>query len=84
MTTITVRYAFCPKHSDRHMVDEHERHIGNDPHDLTAQGYFFIRHIGGGWYAWREPVTAAALPLDWQMAIEDHNDALAMMTEPDF
>jgi hypothetical protein len=67
MSTITVRYAYCPEHTARHMVDERERHIANDTAEMKAKGFFYLRHIGGGWYSYRAP---RALPLDWQMTQE--------------
>jgi hypothetical protein len=55
MSEITVRYAFCPKHYDRHMIDEKEKCHGTDPQDLEKRGYRYLRHIGGGWFRYREP-----------------------------
>jgi hypothetical protein len=34
---------------------------------MKAKGFFYLRHIGGGWYSYRAP---RALPLNWQIAQE--------------
>jgi hypothetical protein len=71
MNRITVRYAYCPEHAARHMVDEREHHVAESPSDMRKLGYYYLRHIGGGWYSYRAPATQD-LPLDWQMALEEH------------
>jgi hypothetical protein len=83
MTTVTVRYAYCPDHVARHMVDEHERHVAEGPSEMKTLGYFYLRHIGGGWYEYREPASPS-LPLDWQMALEDHVHVHVHELEVDF
>jgi len=71
MSTITVRYAYCPDHAARHMIDEHEHHVAADSAEMLRLGYRYLRHVGGalshGWYAYQEPATPT-LPIDWQMA----------------
>jgi hypothetical protein len=69
-TTITVRYGYCPEHAARHIVDEHENHIANDQAEMRARGYFYLRHIGGGWFRWRKPAHEIELPPDWEMMHE--------------
>ncbi len=74
--------SLLPEHLARHMVDEHEHHIANSMEELKRRGYFYLRHIGGGWYSYREPRT---LPLDWRMTQEpeppEHD---IRILEPDF
>ena len=64
MSTIIVSYAWCPEHGERHMVDEQERHVANDTDELTDRGFFYVRHIGGGWFSYREPYEPQTEALD--------------------
>ena len=56
MSEILVQYGYCAEHLDRHhMVDERGRHVANGPDEMKARGFFYLRHIGGGWYRYRTP-----------------------------
>jgi hypothetical protein len=56
MSEILVQYGYCAEHLDRHhMVDERGRHVANGPDEMKAHGYFYLRHIGSGWFRYRTP-----------------------------
>ena len=83
MSTITVRHGYCPEHAaSSHVVDENEHHIANDTAEMKAKGYFYLRHIGGPWFSYRQPQS---LPLDWQMRLDaDLPEHDPHLIEPDF
>jgi len=66
MSTITVRCTWCDEHLENHWLDERDHCYGES---LNTPGYRYLGHIGGGWYKYRPALT---LPLDWQMALDEH------------
>jgi hypothetical protein len=84
MNTITVKWQYCLEHFRRHVTDERGQCIAESPDELTRKGYVYLGHIGGGWYRYRAPSQPNPLPLDWQMALDERADTLAMQDEPDF
>jgi hypothetical protein len=56
MAEITVQVGWCEEHLDRrHMVDVHGKCYGKSMQDMKLRGYFYERHVGGGWYRFSEP-----------------------------
>jgi hypothetical protein len=73
MRNITVRHSYCSEHFDRyHVVDEAENCLAKDDAEMRAKGYFYVRHIGGEWYEWREPAT---IEPDWEAMAAAHDAA---------
>ena len=66
--TITVHYTWCDDHLENHWLDERDHCYGES---LNTPAYRYLGHIGGGWYKYR-PALTVPLPLDWQMALDDH------------
>ena len=65
---ITLHITYCDEHCANHWLDEHDRCYGESS---KVPGYNYVRHIGGGWYEYR-PALSVPLPLDWQMALDEH------------
>jgi hypothetical protein len=76
MAEVIVRYAYCPEHFDRHLVDENENHIANEQKELYARGFIYLGHLGHGWYRWRVPPHEIELPPDWERLQEARRMAL--------
>lgn len=79
MSEILVQYGYCEEHLDRHhMVDERGRHVANGPDEMKARGFFYLRHIGGGWFRYRIPSP------NWQPPEPEPPEHDIHVIEPDF
>jgi hypothetical protein len=70
--TITIHYTWCDEHCANHWLDERDHCYGES---LDVSGYTWPHHIGGGmrgWYSLRQLHSSPDLPLDWQMALDEH------------
>jgi len=90
MSEILVQYGYCAEHLDRHhMVDERGRHVANGPDEMKARGFFYLRHIGGGWYRYRTPspnwfTFEPPVPAEFSQVEPPEHDIHVIEPEPDF
>jgi len=73
MSDLIIHRSYCEEHAARdHWLDESGHCHGKDLVQVQRCGYTYARHVGGGWFAYRERYQSP-VDLAWEMTADAHS-----------